>query len=305
MTKLIATRGLPGSGKTTWARAQLAAAEPGSLVRMNRDDLRAAMHGGPAGLYRTEDQVSLVQHSGIEALLRSGVSVIVDDMNLRARYVRKLAEIAWRAGVEFEVEDFTHVPLSVCLLRDSEREDPVGRDRIEELHRKFLAGQKLPLPVPTRTADATGMRYEPDPSLPSAVMVDIDGTVALHEGVRDPYDPTRYHLDRPNAPVIAVAQAMHAAGHRLVFCSGRDEQYREVTEAWLRRHIPVPFEALHMRPTENTANKRRDDVVKLELFDKHIRYAWNVVCVLDDRDRVVKAWRSIGLTVLQVAPGDF
>jgi hypothetical protein len=30
-----------------------------------------------------------------------------------------------------------------------------------------------------------------------------------------------------------------------------------------------------------------------------------VTCVLDDRDQVVNAWRALGLTVLQVADGDF
>jgi hypothetical protein len=45
--------------------------------------------------------------------------------------------------------------------------------------------------------------------------------------------------------------------------------------------------------------------VKLELFDENIRGVWNVKRVYDDRNRVVAAWRSIGLTVLQVADGNF
>lgn len=302
MTKLIVTRGLPGSGKTTWAKEQVSSVEPGTLVRLNRDDVRDALHGGWIGTYRTEEQVSLIQHRGIEDLLRSGTSVIVDDMNLRARYVRRLAEIAWRVGVEFEVKDFTNVPVDLCIARDSERESPVGEARIRELHGKFLAGHKLPLPVPEISMGPVGRPYIPSPKLPAAVMVDIDGTVALHDGVRDPYDTTRYHLDNPNSPVIDVVRAMYRAGRRLVFCSGRDEAFRGVTETWLRKHLQVPFEVLHMRPE---GDKRRDDVVKLELFDKYIRHIWNVICVLDDRDRVVNAWRSIGLTVLQVAPGDF
>lgn len=302
MTTLTVTRGLPGCGKSTWARAEIAAAAPGSLVRLNRDDLRSLMHDGVYGGYTTEEQVSKVQHGGAESLLRSGVSVIVDDTNLRAKYLRNLANIAWRCGADFVVKDFTDVELRVCIARDSEREKSVGRAVIEEMHRKFLAGRALPLSIPEKPVDAVGIRYDADPRTPDAVMVDIDGTVALHHGVRDPYDTSRYHLDAVNRPVMGVVRALYMAGRRLVFCSGRDERFRDVTEEWLSLNLQVPFEALHMRPAKDT---RRDDVVKLELFDKHIRHNWNILCVLDDRDRVVRMWRSLGLTVLQVNDGDF
>ncbi|SFT86137.1 hypothetical protein SAMN04487904_11130 [Actinopolyspora lacussalsi subsp. righensis] len=46
-------------------------------------------------------------------------------------------------------------------------------------------------------------------------------------------------------------------------------------------------------------------MVKLELFDRHIRDGYRVCCVLDDRAHVVEAWRSIGLTCLQAAEGNF
>mgnify|MGYP003455142708 FL=1 len=39
MNKLILTRGIQGSGKTTWAR-QWVAEDPDSRVRINNDDLR-------------------------------------------------------------------------------------------------------------------------------------------------------------------------------------------------------------------------------------------------------------------------
>ena len=77
MAKLIITRGLPGSGKTTWAKAQ-----PGT-VRVNRDELRRMMHGGHTGEGWAERQITVAQRAQIEALLRAGVSVICDDTNLR------------------------------------------------------------------------------------------------------------------------------------------------------------------------------------------------------------------------------
>lgn len=297
---LTATRGLPGSGKTSWALAQLAAAEPGQLARLNRDDLRQMLHNQAPHTPLTEQQVTLAQHAGIEQLLRAGVSVIVDDTNLRARHLRTLAELAWRCGAEFVVRDFD-TPLEQCLRRDQQRPSPVGEAVIRGMHERYLAGRGLPLPVPVRIDAAVGaLPYQPDLGMPVAVMVDIDGTVAL-AGNRDPYDPTRYHLDLPNRPVIEAVRAHYHAGHAILFCSGRDDTYRGVTRRWLDKHVGVTG-ALFMRPAED---RRRDDVVKLELFDKHIRHSYNVLCVYDDRERVVAAWRAIGLTVMQVAEGRF
>ena len=84
MATLTITRGLPGSGKTTWARQQ------GGAVRVNRDDLRRMLHGGPIGLGWAEVQVTLAQRALIEALLRAGLNVISDDTNLRRSVVREL-----------------------------------------------------------------------------------------------------------------------------------------------------------------------------------------------------------------------
>jgi hypothetical protein len=95
-----------------------------------------------------------------------------------------------------------------------------------------------------------------------------------------------------------------AAGHFVLFCSGRSKAFDVVTVEWLGRHVLTDDMAwdLFMRPAGDT---RRDAIVKLELFDQHIRDHFDVRFVLDDRDRVVAAWRAIGLTVFQVAPGDF
>jgi hypothetical protein len=50
---------------------------------------------------------------------------------------------------------------------------------------------------------------------------------------------------------------------------------------------------------------RPDEIVKKELYRKRVAPRWKVTAVLDDRDKVVRMWRRIGLTVLQVAEGDF
>lgn len=147
-----------------------------------------------------------------------------------------------------------------------------------------------PAPVP----------YVPDLGLLRAVMVDVDGTLALNTSGRSPYDMARVGEDEPNEPVAELVRDLSQIGYSIVLCSGRDESARDATLGWLARHR-IPFDALHMRAVGDT---RKDSVVKLELFEE-IRGRWNVRFVLDDRNQVVKAWRSIGLPVFQVADGDF
>jgi len=310
MTTLTITRGLPASGKTTWAK-QYQATEAPRAARVNRDDLRRVMHGGLVGANWAERQVSVAQRAAVEELLRAGVDVICDDTNLRARVVRDFAGIAAECGADFEVKDFTDVPLEVCLERDATRPEPdrVGEEVIRGMHQRYLAGRPLPLPLPDLVtvgrprvvAPGDPQLYRPDEDLPEAVLVDIDGTVALMNG-RSPYDMRRVGEDRPNLPVITAVRAMHSFGHHIVFCSGRTDDARAATETWLARHVGVPYEALFMRETGDT---RKDSIVKAEIFEREIRQRWQVTGVFDDRAQVVRMWRALGLTVFQVAEGNF
>jgi predicted kinase len=287
VARLTVTRGLPGSGKTTWARAQ------GGHVRVNRDELRRMLHGGPLLTDWAEKQVTIAQRAQVEALLRAGLNVICDDTNLRAGTVRDLLRLGRACGAETVVRDFTQVPVEECVARDATRpaDERVGEQAIRDMHRRYLSGRPLPLPVPAVDA----------PTPPEAFLVDIDGTVAVMNGRRF-YEEHRVSEDSPNPPVIAVVRALHAAGYRIVFCTGRSEACRADTASWLDAHVGVPYEALLMRAERDD---RKDAVVKSELFDRHLRDRYRIVAVLDDRDQVVRMWRTMGLTVLQVGEGNF
>ena len=67
---------------------------------------------------------------------------------------------------------------------------------------------------------------------------------------------------------------------------------------WLTDRITRSDE-VHMRRRGDT---RRDDVIKLDLFNNHVRHRFNVIAAFDDRDRLVKLWRRLGLLTCAVAP---
>jgi predicted kinase len=296
MTRLLITRGLPASGKTTFARKL----QP-RVVRVNRDDLRLMLHGRRLFTETAEGQVTTVQRMTVEALLAQRADVIVDDTNLRGSTVREWALLAARFRATFEVHDLTEVPLDECLRRDAARpsEVRVGERTIRRMHDRYIAGRNLPLPIPY--VDPDPVTYDPDPALPPAVLVDIDGTVALM-GDRTPYDWLQVGSDAPNPAVIEAVRAMHGAGNAVVFCTGRDEEARTETEAWLDLFVGVPYEGLFMRPP---GDNRRDAIVKREIFETEIHGRWRIAGVFDDRRQVVRMWRELGLTVFHVAEGDF
>lgn len=300
---LLILRGLPSSGKTTFAKHWVQD-DLDNRVRVNRDDLRDSLHGGPTYEYPQEADVTIAEHALIDHMLRSGRSVVVDNVNLRSKYVRQYLEIGHRNGAEIQVKDF-EIDVQEAIDRDLTRlrvgDRYVGADIIQNFASRYLkGGWQLPR-VPELDAETGGQPYVPDTSKEKAIVVDIDGTVALHVD-RSPYDYSKVHTDNPNWNVVAIVRALRAIGYHIVFLSGRPDSCREDTENWLNAWVGGPYHGPFMR---TTGDERNDAVIKVELFDKYVRHNWDVRAVFDDRNRVVRAWRDLGLTVFQVADGNF
>lgn len=140
MSRLIITRGLPASGKTTAARAWVAE-DPATRARVNRDDLRAMLHGGRLGTEAQESQVSIAQQEAVAGFLRAGYDVVCDDTNLHPEHLDVLRNDALHESHDVEVWDFTHVPLDECIARDAQRKGAarVGEDVIRDMWRGHLA----------------------------------------------------------------------------------------------------------------------------------------------------------------------
>lgn len=257
MTQLIITRGYPASGKSTWAKSQ--ATHPG-WARVCRDDLRAMLFGQEGVLpHDLETVISAVEHAQVEALLKTSVSVIVDATHLRLRYARVWADLAARIAVDFTVKDF---PLDAdeCVRRAQVRHDTGGRLVSEYVIREMAA--KFPIdrwPEVTPRAQDNGAvpaPYVPDPALPPAYLVDMDGTLASMGDRRGPYDWHRVGEDEPIQAVLDVVDRLtRGSGRKVIVMSGRDEVCRDITLDWLYKH-DVRCDELLMRPPGTSARIR-------------------------------------------------
>jgi predicted kinase len=296
--------GLPASGKTTAAR-ELLAGSAGRVRRINLDDLRAMFdnYEGGRSWSRAHEQTALdVQDAALRAAIAGGFDAVVDNTHLTPHIPKRLKAAAMGQAT-FVVHDFTDVPIEECLRRDAARENAVGEDVIRRLHGNHVKAAKNGWRLTDEWMNDTPPvePYVPDTDLQSAILVDIDGTLAI-KGDRGPYDFARCGEDLLNESVKrGIESFKRAHADRIILLSGRGEEYREQTEAWLDKHL-VRYDELWMRPAGDT---RRDDIVKAELFDAHLRHRFNVRVSLDDRDRVVALWRRMGLPTWQVNYGNF
>lgn len=133
-----------------------------------------------------------------------------------------------------------------------------------------------------------------------AIIVDIDGTLAFMKD-RTPFQYHKAINDGVFSHIADIVDKYHNDFFSVLVVSGRDEECKTVTMEWLDKH-QIPYDVLFMR---SNGDKRGDDIVKKELYNKYIKDNFDIFFVLDDRDKVVKMWRNLGLPCLQVAPGDF
>tara|TARA_R110000772_G_scaffold4566_1_gene16266 strand:- start:1537 stop:2001 length:465 start_codon:yes stop_codon:yes gene_type:complete len=149
------------------------------------------------------------------------------------------------------------------------------------------------------------------------VIFDLDGTLALIDQRREIstkengkmdwdifFDPKNIEFDLPNHSVIEIAKMLKEQGHSIVIFSGRSKVTKIATMEWLDR-FGVPHDVLKMRPDNSEFKFMPDDKLKQHWLDQLFPVKDDIMCVFDDRDKVVKMWRDNGLTTFQVAEGNF
>jgi len=279
MLKVLLTKGLPGSGKTTWSKYKIKT-NSNKYKRINKDSLRKMMDNSHYSK-DSEKFVLQIRDQIILAALENGKHVIIDDTNLAPKHEDHIKELI-KGKAEIEIIDFTAIPLETCIERDLERENSVGEKVIKKMYNQFIK----PKTVIT----------EQDPTLEKIVICDLDGTLC-DISHRSPYDASTCEQDGLNQVVANILKTKEY----VFLLTGREEKYRLQTERFLENHR-IKYMDLIMR---KSGDYRKDAIIKEEIYNQYIKNKYNVEFILDDRNQVVEMWRNLGLTCLQVAEGDF
>jgi predicted kinase len=141
---LFATLGLPGSGKSTWARRMTnifnnTCEDRGRIVAVQtcKDDIREELHKG-VWSKENEREVVAEQDRKIRSGLQNGADVYVHDTNFFQK--DRLKKIAAECAANIVFVDFTHVPIEDCIARDAKR---IGKAHVgEQVIRRMAASIK-------------------------------------------------------------------------------------------------------------------------------------------------------------------
>lgn len=273
--QLLMLKGLPASGKSTYAKELV---EQG-WVRTNKDDIRKELF--PEYTFKDENSVVETEDRKIREALRDNYNVVVDNTHFAPKHQTRLEAIAKEFGAEFRLL-FIDTHVEECIKRNRKRANSVPMEVILSMHRKYIA--------PLREK-----KVEYNDNLEEAIIVDVDGTLA-HISDRNPYDASRALEDTLDDAVGNIVNMAFGHGYRVIILTGRDREHLPVTKEWLEK-VGVNYDEIYSR---KAGDRRADYEVKRELFDNHVRDKYNIKYVIDDRPQVCRMWRSLGLTTLQV-----
>lgn len=134
--QVIILRGIPGSGKTTWAKTWV---ENGTRrIRINRDDIRYALFGRYVDV--DENLVTKTHNAILRESMRTHYDIVIDNTNLDHDRLRSLIRFIEKQGGYVIDVIAMETTLEECIRRDSLRERVVGEDVITRMHTRLVRG---------------------------------------------------------------------------------------------------------------------------------------------------------------------
>jgi predicted kinase len=139
MKTLYFLRGLPASGKTTWAKKKLATLNWDGVrraVRTNKDEIRKRLR---AKGINSETRVIRRETELVTKAMKAGLQIIIDNTHFHPPHELRYRQLADEYGYKFEIKSFTHVSVGVCVRRDQKRRNSVGAWVIRDMHSIYLS----------------------------------------------------------------------------------------------------------------------------------------------------------------------
>ncbi len=319
---LIIARGVPGSGKSTWAE-EWVKEDPSNRIRVNRDDIRRYLIQSdpnrwksadgwyvltPEGVFdkNFENQVTNVENTITQRALKEGKSVCSDNTNLTHNAAKVAVGYARRHNIPIETKEFP-ITYEEAVRRDAARDRTVGPEVIKSMFKRLGPNGEF------HHIDGTFpvQRFKrPEKIGQHAVGFDMDGTL---NDIR----PVRHFVDKdanggkrnfdmfhrsslfcpPNPEVVQMLKDAQAQGMAILITTARQEKYREVSQRWLHDQ-GITFDNYFCRSNDDM---RPDYEVKKDMYDEISKH-YDLVHQVDDNPAAVAAWEEKGVLVTEV-PG--
>ena len=309
MPKFIMLRGIPASGKTTYAMALV---EQG-YKRVNKDEIREELFGK---MYKPSDEptVNLDALKRMEEYLVQGYNVISDNTNLHGRFVDAQLEMVKRLGALLVVKNI-EVDTEEAIYRDLKREKHVGEKTIRTLAKvkqmkplrdtsEAGGGPEEPLKwdcFNTRAKNALDLLGERT----KAIIVDIDGTIANTDKRSDVakskatylshkwwdafFDPALADLDTPIGESATVLRMLQSNGpHKIVYLTGRRDNMEKATLTWLKTHNFPDGELIIRHKGTKTLE------FKKSMMD-HLTTDYDITMAFDNNDENIALFESYNI----------
>ena len=297
MNKLILTRGIQGSGKTTWAR-QWVEEDPENRVRINNDDIRNML--GKYWVTSRENLVSSIKKNMAEEAINRGYDIVVDNMNLNPKEILFWKDMVKMAnmnpdGYQYEIEfkDF-FIPLEECIRRDAMRPNPIGEKVIRETWKRYKHF------IQTTEVERYVDNLRKYTGKPKCIVIDMDSTMCFNTTKRPWFgDGAAEGMinDVPNTGMCDMIRKLQE-DFTIVVATGRDTTQEAVTKEWLAKQ-GINADEFYFRTNKDY---RKGVVVKKEQIEA-ILEKYDIVAIFDDCEPIVNMYREMGLTVLQPNKG--
>lgn len=292
-SKLILLVGPPGSGKSTFAQNY-------QLIRDN-----IPYHC----TYINQDSQGKEHLKLFNDTIKLHVDIIVDRMNFDKKQRERYLKPAREKGYETEIiviHESRQTCLDRCIKRANNHETITNEEFAHKAINMFFSKYER---VEDSEADVvTRLWLQVDLKL-NAIICDLDGTMCnldhrLHYVKQEKKDWKNFlsNIDKDglNQWCRTITNSLRM-NNIIVFCSGRDDNYREKTTKWLSEN-KCHYDWLFMRPRDDY---RQDFIVKEIILEFELLTRFNILFTIDDRKQVVDMWRKHGLTCLACAEGEF
>lgn len=304
---IILTRGIQASGKSTWAENWVKE-KPNKRIRINWDSLRN-MFGEYWVLERENTSIIKdITNTFFNSSMEYGFDIVMDNMNLNPNgwksiknRINEYNSSHTEYQYELQFKDFFNVTLEECIRRDSMRSIPIGEKVIRSTYRKYrnfiateLNKQYVDNLVPI------------DNTKKNCIVVDMDATLCFNLQGRPFYGEEAADTMKDDFPykntIDIVNKYINDNNTDVIILTGREdtEKIRTATETWLKNNLNGSVDKVLMRPD---GNHIKGEDCKKYIYETYIKPYYNIIFVLEDSYKVVKMWRNLGITCLQVNDG--